>query len=143
MATIHQLVNMGVHRISELTTRVEGLADSYSQFRFALLTEIKKEYINVPAKNDKEKRMAVFPWEYGDANRKKRNTGDENGAKKKKTRRKRKVKARKTALLEMTRKHPVATAATTGKRQRSEKNSPPVSGPKKMKRTIIKYEENK
>lgn len=76
LVAIHRAVAAAVARLVDMEQRVANVEEYYRDFRKALLTEIKKEYINVPApKNDAAPRhMAIQPFDLGDVKKKRRNT---------------------------------------------------------------------
>ena len=75
LAAIERAIGTVSARLLDFDQRIVALEDSYKDFRKALLTEIKKEYINVPApKNEAPRYMAIQPFELGDVRKKRRNT---------------------------------------------------------------------
>lgn len=75
LLAINRAVTAAVGRLVDLEQRVVTIEEYYRDFRKALLTEIKKEYINVPApKNEAPRHMATQPYDLGDVKKRRRNT---------------------------------------------------------------------
>lgn len=78
IAVIKETQNM----LSDLKKRVDDAEQGFSVLKFGLLTDLKREYINVPASISDKKRVALLPSEFGKVKRKRKNAAT--GAKKKK-----------------------------------------------------------
>ncbi len=145
LLAINRAVAAAVGRLVDLEQRVVTVEEYFRDFRKALLTEIKKEYINVPApKNEAPRHMAIQPYDLGDVKKRRRNTSVATtaaGNKKsagadKQTRHKRKRKGIDKAAV-------AAAAAKTEKKKRAPrvKKEPTEKKPKSKKgKTIIKSE---
>lgn len=74
MASISKAVTAACQRLADLEERVVVVEQNFAEFRRALLTEIKKEYINVPApKNEHPRHMSIQPSDMGEVKKKRRN----------------------------------------------------------------------
>ena len=72
LGKIERSVTVAITRLAEMNQRVDALEDAYKMMRFRLLDAVKKEYINVPAKTENAKRMAIMPFDAGEVKKRKR-----------------------------------------------------------------------
>jgi hypothetical protein len=79
-----------------LEGRVFEAEEGFRLLRFGLASELKKEWINVPAQVSDRKRAAIIPSDMGDVKKKRKTAG---GVKKKKPRKKRAINPKKAAKM--------------------------------------------
>ena len=139
------LVSDTIQTTSHLRDRVDEHENGFRTLRLGLLTELKREYINVPGSVSEKKRAAILPSDMGKVKRKRRNAAT--GAKKRKSRKKKKlaaVAAASAAAAASTADGSVSNKATAKKSRRRTRvqketesvilddgNAPPIR--KKMK----------
>lgn len=110
LAKINMLMNEGVKAIQMMEDRIVAAEDGYRLLCFTLLTDLKREQINVPAKDSEKKRVALIPSDLGDVTKRRRTAAAAaEGAKKRKKKRARKKRHVSTASAK--RKGPSKTAA--------------------------------
>lgn len=80
LGKIQTLMNEGVKSLALLNERIEEAERGFRVLRKELLTEVKKEWINLPATAPDKKRLAIIPSDMGEVTKKRKTS---NGAKNK------------------------------------------------------------